>query len=184
MSTTIPYGEPDSIRAGDTLEWKRSLADYPATTWTLVYSLVNSGAKITITASASGTDHLIDESAATTAAYTAGWYDWTAHVTDGTDRYTVDHGRIEVQPDLSAATIYDNRSHARIMLDAIESLLEGKTTADAQSSTHNGRSLTSYTWAELRLLRDLYRAEANAEDQAERLRNGSRTGRFVQVRLS
>ena len=185
MSTLVPYGEPDFLRSGDSLTWKRALSDYPATVWTLTYSFLSSAAKITITASASGTDHLVDVAPATSAAYTAGWYDWTAQVTDGTDRHTVDTGRMQVLPDLEAATTYDNRSHSRIMLDALKALYEGRATndqLDIVNSSHNGRSLSRDPAALLALM-NKYQAQVTAEDQAARIADGLGSGRFVQVRF-
>lgn len=184
MSTTIPYGEPDILHVGDSWQWKKSLSDYPASTWTLTYSLLSSTTKITLTGSASGTDHLIDISASTTAAYTAGWYDWVARVSDGTDSFTVGYGRIELLPDLEAASSYDNRSHARKVLDAIESVIEGRASQDADTITHNGRSLARTPIEDLLKLRSKYKSEVDAEDQAERIRSGLNSGRMVRVRLA
>ena len=52
MATT-PTTEPASITAGDTLTWQKTLADYPATVWTLKYRFINATAKVDITATAS-----------------------------------------------------------------------------------------------------------------------------------
>jgi len=182
----IPYGEPDSIRAGDTLQWKRVLSDYPADVWTLTYSLLSSSGKIIITGSASGTDHLIDEDATTTADYTAGAYDWVAHVSDATDRFTLEYGTIEVLPDLSAASTYDNRTHAKTMLDAIEAALEGQATnsqLDQISFTHGPRALSSDK-SILIQLRSRYKSEVESEEQAENIRKGLGTGRTVHTRFA
>ena len=64
---SIPTTEPETITAGDSLTWKRTLADYPAGTWTLKYRLINADGKIDITATASGTDHLVSVEPATSA---------------------------------------------------------------------------------------------------------------------
>jgi len=183
---TVSYSEPIAIRAGDSLAWRRVLADYPADVWTLSYTLINSSAKITITASASGQDHVIDVPAATSAAYAAGWYDYTAQVADGTDRVTIKTGRIEVLPDLSAETTYDNRSHARKMLEAIEAILEGKATAGQINiiQTDFRERSTRYDTAGLQVMRDRYRADVAAEDNAERIRNGLGSNRRIQTRLA
>ena len=37
MAVDIPENEPDTLRAGDTWKWTRTLADYPASAWTLKY---------------------------------------------------------------------------------------------------------------------------------------------------
>lgn len=186
MTTTIPTTEPTAARAGDTWEWKRSLADYPATDWTLTYILFNAAGKVTITASADGTDHLVDVAPATTAAYAAGRYDWVAHVTDGTDRYQVGAGTITIQPDVSAASSYDSRSHARKMLDAIDALLEGRATNDQLDivATAVGDRSVGRKPDLLLKLRQHYAAAVALEEQAAAIARGENLGRIVQVRFA
>lgn len=182
-SSTI---EPSSIRAGDTITWRKNLADYPASAWTLVYTLINSIAKITITGSSDGVEHVINVPATTSDDYTAGKYDYVAHVTDGTDRITVASGRMDVLPNLAAATTYDNRSHARKMLDAIEALLLNNATVgqiDWLEIQLNNRRIQKEP-DKLLVLRDRYRAEVANEERAERLRQGLDTGRRIQTRLA
>lgn len=183
----VPYTEPASIRAGDTLSWRRSLADYPAGDgWVLSYTLINATHKITITGTAEGNDHVITVAAATSSGYTAGYYDYFAHVAKGTERYSVGSGRMQVLPNLATATTYDVRSHARKMLDAVEALLEKRATAEqigVLKAAYADRS-TEFEHAELLKIRDRYRAEVAAEANAERLRNGLQTSRRIQTRLA
>lgn len=184
--STIPDIEPTSLRAGDTIQWSRSLADYPASSWTLSYTLINAAAKITFTAAASGTDYLVTVAAATSANYAAGWYDWQAVVTKGTEKHTVGFGRLEILPNLAGATTYDNRSHAQVMLDAIESTLEGKASndqLDLLSATFGNHTFTRNPEFLLKY-RDRYRSEVNAERQAARLRQGLGSSNRISVRLA
>ena len=118
---TTPTSEPSAIVAGDTITWQRSLADYPATAWTLKYRAVNAGANIQITGTASGTDHLVNVAAGTSAAWAAGTYDITGWVENGgaSERHTVYTGRIEIKPNLATQTAYDARSTARKIHDAL-----------------------------------------------------------------
>lgn len=183
MVRSIPMTEPTQARAGDTWEWKKSLSDFPADTWTLTYTLFSSSGVLTITASADSTAHLVDVAPATTAAYTAGRYDWISQVTDGTDQYQVGKGAIQVLPDLSAAATYDGRSHARKMLDAIESILEGRATnddLDTVRSAHSGRDMTREG---LIKIHQHYSASVRMESEALGLANGQKTGRFIQTRF-
>jgi hypothetical protein len=73
MTAPVPTTEPASVVAGDTLTWKRTLADYPAGTWTLKYRLINSAGKFDITATAERTDaaKILDQLNAAYIAYTA-----------------------------------------------------------------------------------------------------------------
>lgn len=125
---TVPVSplEPLSARAGDTWRWERSLPDYPAPGWSLIYTLYGPAGVVHLTAVASGTAHRVALAPAVTGTYAAGRYDWIAHVTDGTDRLQVGSGAIQVLPDLRTATTADGRSHARKMLAAIEATLEGR----------------------------------------------------------
>lgn len=183
----VPYTEPSSIRAGDTLSWRRSLADYPAGDgWVLSYTLINTLAKITITSTADGNDHVVNVPATISDDYPASWYDYFAHVAKGTERYSIGSGRMQVLPNLATATTYDVRSHARKMLDAVEALLEKRATAEqigVLKAAYADRS-TEFEHAELLKMRDRYRADVAAEDNAERIRNGLQTSRRIQTRLA
>ena len=76
MAAEIPSKEPELFRAGDTIKWKRSLSDYKASeSWVLKNAFRGTPGVIDITSSASGDDHLVNEVAATTAAYSPGIYD-------------------------------------------------------------------------------------------------------------
>jgi hypothetical protein len=183
----VSYIEPQQIRVGDTLTWRRSLADYPAGEgWVLSYTLINATHKITITTTADGNDHVVNVPATTSDDYVAGWYDYFSHVAKGVERYSVGSGRMQVLPNLVAATTLDTRSHARKMLDAIEALLEKRATTEQlgiMRAAFGDRS-TDFTHGELLKMRDRYRAEVVSEAQAERLRNGLQAARRVRTRLA
>lgn len=174
MSATIPSTEPSSFRAGDLLAWTKSLSDYPANDgWALAYTFINAASKITINASASGADFAVSVAAATTAGYTAGAYSWMARVTKSTEIYTVGQGTIEILPNLAALTTYDGRSHAKVMLEAIEAAFEGKASTTQLEMEINGRRVRNFTPAELIQWRSFYKAEVAKEARAESL---ARTG--------
>ena len=60
MSET-PTIEPETITAGDTVKWTKTLDDYPADLYALKYTLqpISGGTPLAITAAADGTDHAI-----------------------------------------------------------------------------------------------------------------------------
>jgi len=181
--------EPETIIAADRLIWKRTdlHADYANSSYTLKYSarLEGTGStEIEITASASGDDYLVEIASATTASYTAGVYHWQAYITRDSDsqRLTVDTGTWEVVANRDAATT-DPRSHARIMVEKIESVLEGRAAADVNSYSINGRSLTKIPIPELLQFRASYRAEYVREVRRERARNGLGTGTLIKARF-
>ena len=187
MAVSTPTSEPTTARAGDTWTWQRSFSDYPATDWTLGYTLFKSGTRITFTASASGSDHLVTLAAATTAGYTAGRYDWVAAVTKGAERYQVDSGVVQILPNVATISAgYDGRSHARKMLDAIEATLEGSATASELSLVQAalGDRRMQHDPSALRQLRRDYAAQVAAEDLAAARAAGSYKSGLVQVRFS
>ncbi len=166
--STVPTIEPTSFRAGDFLTWSQSLSDYPANAgWSLAYTLINAAQKLTLTASASGADHLISVAAATTASYAAGTYSWMARVTKGTEIYTIASGSMVILPNLAALTTYDGRSHAKTMLEAIEAAFEGRASSTQLEMELNGRRIRSYSLKELIEWRSFYAAEVAKEADAE-----------------
>lgn len=181
----IPTQEPASLRAGDTWRWTRSLADYPAGTWVLKYRFKNAAGGFEIIGGTSGTDHSITVAATATAGYTAGRYNWMAWVESGSEKYTVDQGEVEVLSDFratSAAVAVDGRSHARKMLDAIESWLESRDQAVAEYEIA-GRRMRFIPVTELLKLRSRYQLEVQGEDAANKLARGEAVGRRIQFRV-
>jgi hypothetical protein len=170
---------PDSFNIGDTWEWEESLADYPASVWTLTFYFVNAANTVTIAASASGDDHAVSVAPATTNGYTAGRYRWTARVTDGSDIFTVGNGWSDVYADPTAAQ--DARSASRITLDAIEATLQGRATTDDLSVSINGRAISRIPISELRQWRDELREQVRVEEETEAAVG---SGRDIRVRFN
>lgn len=183
MTAAIATTEPAKITAGDRIEWQKTLADYPAGTWTLKYYFRNADGKIDITAGASGTDHLVDVAAATSKGWEAGKYDGQGIVSSGTDRFTVWTGRIEVLPNFELAGSYDGRSHARKTLEAIEAVIENRATLDQQEYTIGNRNLKRTPLEDLIKLRETYRGLVRAEEQGQAAANGQGSGGRIVMRL-
>ena len=174
MAATIPSDEPARLRAGDTWKWTRTLGDYPAGTWTLKYRFKNAAGGFEITATADGTDHAVTVAAATTGAYAAGSYQWIAWVESGAEKYTVDEGTLEVEPDYRSGTAtaaLDDRSHARKTLAALQAWIEGRDPAVAEYEIA-GRRMKYIPVKDLLMLLDRYRSEVAREDDAARLASG------------
>lgn len=181
---TVPTIEPTTIRAGDLVSWSKSLADYPANDgWTLVYTLINGSTKLTINASASGADHLVSVAAVTSAAYTAGSYSWMARVTKGAEIYTVDTGSMQILPNLAALTTFDGRSHAKVMVEAIEAAIQGRASSVQLRMAINNRSIEYLSPTELIKWLSFYRAEVAKEAQAETIRRTGVNPRNIGVRF-
>lgn len=152
--------QPSTLRAGDTWYWLVTLAEYPATDWTLNYYLRGS-ADISFAGTAEGSDHKINVAATATAGYAAGIYAWQAvikHKTDGRV-YLIGEGTLEVRPNLETITgTYDGRSTTKKILDAATACLLGTATKEEARMQIYGRSLERRTLAELEDLKTRYEA--------------------------
>lgn len=185
----IPTSEPSALTQGDTVQWRKSLPDYPASSgWSLAYTLVNASGKLTIGSTADGDDHLVGATAAVSAAWTPGAYEWQARVTKGSgaslEAHTVGRGRITVEASLSALSAgLDTRSTARKALEAIEAYLADANNLKASSYEIAGRSLNRYPITELLKLKSHYQAEVRREDAASRMAAGLPDPRRIFVRF-
>lgn len=174
MAFEIPFKEPAGFSVGERVQWKRTLSDFPVSEdWTLRYYLRGNFAHepITIAAATSGTDYLIDLATTDTEVYTPGDYFWQAFVEKTGYRMPVASGRLTITPDLSTIPTnqpYDGRSHARICLEAIEAVLEGRSTHDQQRYVLQavGRSVDKMPIKDVLALRDYYLGEVQREESA------------------
>ena len=96
--------EPEVLTIGDRWVWKRTDLGtaYSPSSYELSYSARLQGAgstTISITASESGDDYLVEVASATTAAYTAGTYTWAAYITRSSDsqRIQIDSGEWKIK---------------------------------------------------------------------------------------
>lgn len=184
---TLPTTEPAFIQAGDSLAWQITLPDYPASAgWVLSYRLINATARIDITTTASGDDHLVGVSAATSAAYTAGDYTWQAYVTLGDDRFTVGTGRLTIKADLAAmGSAYDARSRAQKALDDLRAALATWLASNGHVQEYEiaGRRMKYRSVMDIQSAISLLEREVAREQAAERLAAGLGIGRTLQVRF-
>lgn len=180
----IPTEEPTEIQAGDTVKWTRTVDNFPASAgWALSYVAINAAGKITITTTADGDAHAVNEPGATTAAWSAGRYDWQAYATKGADRYQVDSGAWSILTDYATATTKDDRTHARRTLDNIMAMLERKATQDQANYAIEGRSLSRYSWDELIEAKKHYMGIVAMQNRRARIKNGKAGRGSIGVRL-
>lgn len=186
MTATIPTKEPVVFTAGNTVKWTKSLSDYlPADGWVLTYALVMAGKLIELTATDNGDgSHLISITAANSVGYTAGIYHWQAYVTKGTERYPVGSARLEIKPNFATQTTgYDNTSHVKNVLDALEATILGKASKDQMSYTINGTTVARMTPEEIIKWQNHYKILYKQELQAESIANGDAPSNKGQVRF-
>jgi hypothetical protein len=183
-----PTNEPERFSIGDFVQWKREdiVGDYPVATHSATWiARLASGTntEITVNATETSTYYLFTIASADSASFSEGHYHWQLEITETSsgNRIIIDTGTLDIHYDLDNNV--DPRSHAQIMIDKIESILQGKADADVASYSINGRSLTKMSFEDLISARDFYRKEYAKELQKERAAQGDHTGATVLVRF-
>lgn len=177
---------PSSHRAGDSLSASYSLGDYPASAgWVLSFVLINASNKITLTCVASADAHALGVTAATSAAWVAGVYTYTAQVTKAPDRITLATGSLEILRDLAAETTFDTRSPARKALEAAEAALAVYgSKAYLQKIAIGDREQTFTSAGDFLAFISKLRTMVAAEDNATRLAQGLGSRNKLLVRFT
>jgi len=183
-----PTTEPQQFAIGDFVQWKREdiVGDYPVATHSAewVARLASgSSTEIKVAATEASTYYLFTIASTDSSAFTQGHYHWQLEITETatSNRIIIDTGTLDIDFDLDNNV--DPRSHAQVMIDKIESVLQGKADADVASYSINGRSLTKMSFEDLNSARDYYRKEYAKELQKERARSGDNTGATILVRF-
>jgi hypothetical protein len=188
-AANAPEGEPLEIVPGDYIQWKKtSIAqDYPPASYTATYVARSTGggsSEVQVTGTNGGGFFLFTVNSETSAAFQPGLYHWQLEIiqNSSSNRIVVERGEFTAVADLDVNGA-DPRSHAQIMIDKIESILQGKADSDVGSYSIAGRSLTKMTFAELMTARDQYKAEVQQEVVKDRARRGKPTGSTIKVRF-
>jgi hypothetical protein len=190
-TSNAPTTEPVEIIAGDYTSWKRVDlgTDYPPASYTLSYVARSEGTparKIDITASADGTDYLVELSSATTGAYTVANYHWDAYITRNSDsaRARIDSGIWTVSPNKTESAD-DPRSLPLKMLAHIEAALLHR--ADQQQldvlDYSIGETNASRDPAKLLMHRAYWQKELIKINRRERARKGLSHSGTVKVQF-
>jgi len=175
-----PEGEPTEIVVGDYISWKRSdlVADYPTASYSAEYVARITGGgsnEIKFLATERSTYYWFEVDSATSAAFSPGRYHWQLEITQTStgNRLVVDRGEFTAVVDLDENQS-DPRTHAEIMLNKIESVLENRADGDINSYAIAGRSLTKMTPEELMKWRDAYRQEVTAHRRKMDIKRGKK----------
>jgi len=102
--------------------------------------------------------------------------------TSSGNRIVVTTGEWEIIPDLDVNNA-DPRTHSEIMLDKIETVLQGRADADVLSYSINGRSLSKMSPDELVQWRNYYKKELAMHKRKELIKRGKPTGATISVRF-
>jgi hypothetical protein len=189
-ASNAPEREPLTVTVGDYIQWKRSdlVQDYPTATHSAAYVARITGGgvnEIQIAATEANPDfYLFTASSAQSADFRPGYYHWQLEITQTAtgNRIVVDTGNLTIAPDLDVNNS-DPRSHAEIMLDKIEGLLQGRADSDVASYSIQGRSLAKMSVADLIEWRNYYRREVKQEQRNSDIQNGRQTSTSVKVRF-
>ena len=95
-------------------------------------------------------------------------------------RVKLEEGFVEIQ-DNYATTTASVRSHAKIVLDSIEAVIENRANIDQASMSIAGRSLSRMSIDELLTFRDRYKAEYLKEVKQLRIKNNRGSGNTIKV---
>lgn len=181
--------EPTEIVAGTLVQWKRAdlKEDYPLASYDLIYRFrLKNGSSVdhSVTATNSDGDYLATLSGATTSAWVAGEYYWQAFISRKSDSalLIIGTGDLLVKPTLDQNGA-DLRTHAEVMLEKINSLLEGRADKDVNSYSIQGRSLSKMTITDLITWRDYYRKEVAQEKRNAAIAAGKPSSATVKVRF-
>ncbi len=182
----IPTSIPDKIRAGATLTFKVSFADYSAASgWAVTYSFRSALGGFNFTSTASASSHLVSVPFADTAQWLAGDYVGVGIVSDGVVKVEVWSGGLTVLPNIASAEQgADLRTQAKRTLDNINAVIEGRATSSILESTVEGTQLRRIPTADLILLADRYTAIVQSEQRAIDAANGKSTKRAIFTRFS
>lgn len=184
-----PIIEPERIVVGDFIQWRRTDlgTDYPNDAYAATYVARITGggsSEIQIAGTAYNSDYLFSVSSSVSAGFTAGFYHYQLEMVRNSDseRIVIDRGTFTAAVDLDVNGT-DPRSHAEIMVDKIETVLQGRADADVLSYSINGRSLSKMPPNELVEWRDYYKREFLMEKRKERIRRKIASGATIVARF-
>ena len=185
-STNYPSQVPTELQLGDFWAWKRDnlSEDYPVASYSLSYefNLVDGSTVSNFTLTATESDDTYIVEASSTASYTKGNYNWVSYITRASDsaRVKLEEGFVEIQ-DNYATTTASVRSHAKIVLDAVEAVIENRANIDQSSMSIAGRSLSRMSIDDLLTFRARYKAEYLKEVKQLRIKNKRGSGNTIKV---
>jgi hypothetical protein len=139
--------------------------------WALKFAIKGSSNDLEVSASAAW---LVSLTTTNTGTLTAGFARYALIATKDSDKITIDEGRIEILPDLDAATSsFEHRSQNRQDLEAVQSAIRTLISGGAVSEySVGGRSLKRFDLSELRDLERTLLIRVKNEDRKQALKDG------------
>lgn len=180
-NTALPTHEPDAIVAGSYVAWRRLLG-YSADDYALRYDLVprTAGTTLTITGTRDGDHWRFNIPSATSTAWTAGEYRMNLVLVRSSDD---EEAQIETGHVTVFGSTEDRRTHAEIMVEKIQSILDGRAAHDIESYSIKSRSISRMSVPDLLRWRDYYLDEVARTGGSTKKQTGARsntvTTRFI-----
>jgi hypothetical protein len=163
MAPITPTSLPSAFTAGTTWRWDETHDDFPvADGWTLTRRFVGAGYALSVAATA-GTTHEFAATAAVTALVPAGDYQATGWATLDGATYPLSPIAVTVAADPSTLAPGYHLTHNERVLNAIRCRLEGRFTADVESYSIAGRSISKIPATELVKLEGVYAQRVRIE---------------------
>lgn len=173
----------EKIQAGDTFNYSVNYSDYPTSEGWICTMLLRGAGAYTINSTPDGNYFDLSAAASATALYIAGNYRYFIYVSKDTDRYLAEEGTVEVLADYSVTAVYDPRTIAQKILEAVEATLYGRATKDQLSYEIAGRKLDKIPIPDLLALRSRFKNEVESEKRTERINNGLDAGNRIFLRF-
>lgn len=176
----------NQIVAGETLNYRATAADYPASAGWVVTLYLNpraGGTATNVAGTADGDDHLLQVTAATTAGWAAGWWAWETWAALGSERYRLEAGQLEVVAGLiGAAAGVDTRTQAQRALDDAKAALAAWTPTTKRYRI-NGREMEFNSASEIITIISHWQSEVSREQAAAAMAAGRPNPRKIHVRM-
>jgi hypothetical protein len=172
--TVAPLGDPVTIIKGRHLAWRR-LIDVDSALFSLKYVFQPraGGVARTVTGSQSGAYWTFELTGAASVSWVEGDHAFdvvVVRLSDSEEAF-IAAGACKV-----FTTTSDRRSHAEIMVEKIESIIQGRADNDVESYSIGSRSITKMSIPELTRWRDYYQSEIGESTAGGRKRNKVKVG--------
>ncbi|MCI0539085.1 MAG: hypothetical protein L0Z50_28085 [Verrucomicrobiales bacterium] len=181
----IPTSEPLVFFQGDTVKWKKSLADYRASEgWSLQYALTGAAGGRTVSTSASGDDFLATLAAADTLAIQHGEFKLIGFVSKAGERFKVFEGRVTVSANPLTNLDASALSSAETRLERLKTELDRRAGKQIGSQTSPDLTFSLVPYDELWRQYHNTLAEVQRERRALKLKQGLAAGNMILVRFA
>lgn len=187
MAAPKVWREPQEFAAGDTLLFERSLPDYPAPTWSLLYEARGGAQPISFTSVPDGLDHSITVLPAVTATWLAGNYNLAGYAVNGStgERHQIYLASLTITENFQVALGNEPQlTFEAQMLANLETVLLAKSTGDLLESSIENSRFRYLSLEEVRKERDYYFMVVNNQKAKQNAKMGRPTGNKIRPNVN